>query len=738
MEVNKHINFLKRRGFLIKESSQIELSFDEPVEEGLNFKSLCAEGSDVFCRLLQLADREGIKNDEYLSNKLVKSITKIFTYLKPPIKDNRSKFNRLVTVILNQNLENSINTFDIIADAIDDVNIGKLRQSINRLTDSQIELGDEALLKIINNIKHQSYTKYENSFIGDHFESFKTRLELSYKGEEVLNFKFAELLLDYLDNGKDYNELSNMLYKAVINNFKKGIGKFIKADLKCTKPLTDGRVTIINRGDYVEVKKLDYKGDSYLSEFFSIYKSPKKLPKRLKTPEGVNLYNQVIDSLFLKLNNNDYGIIESIGGSFAGIIYDENRFIPKEDIEIYWSNKGQRTEDHRLSIRYRLKSNNFHSYTYSTDSDILKPEIINTEITSQNIMLPLTVNESITEASVTDRHGKEWDRNSTQGKMIRTKGGTKELDDDFDWAIQQAEITPDDPKIEALIQHFDGVTSEVIGEGFNEDAGDWYGHHTVMELQNGEEWVVGTYTSMGNALHEYMTNYVDDVGVEELGIDLSDFVDVGDYWISQFCQEETDHYFDDMTDEDLLEVYGDYDIVAEIEELEEKEENLKEELIEVEEKLRQYLEAFETMEIQNQEYISYGYERPQHSEEDFENIQNKIDKFQHIVGKIKHKLDYEMGESRDEYLETLRDQSKDDYTDECERCMERDPVDCIVNEKGWYRTGAEAIEAFGWDLDKDAIVQYLSEDGYDSMASYDGYAHEEYVDGETYVLIRVN
>jgi len=355
MEVNKHINFLKRRGFLIKESSQMELSFDEPVSQGLNFKSLCADGSEVFCNLLELADKEGIKNDKYLSKKLVDSITKIFTYLKPPINNNKSKFNRLISVILKQNLENSISTFEIIADAIDDVNISKLRKSIDKLTDNQIELGDEALIRIINNIKYQSYTKYENSFVGSHFESYKTKLELSYRGEDILNFKFTELLIDYLDNGKDYYELSNLLYRAIIDNFKNGIGKFIKADLKCVKPLMGDGNLIIKAGEYVEVKKLNYKGDSYLSEFFSIYKSPKRLPKRLKTPKGIELYNKVIDSLFLKLNNNDQGILNTIGSGFAGIIYDGNIFIPKNDIEIYWSNKGQRVDDHRLSIRYRLK-----------------------------------------------------------------------------------------------------------------------------------------------------------------------------------------------------------------------------------------------------------------------------------------------------------------------------------------------------------------------------------------------
>ena len=143
------------------------------------------------------------------------------------------------------------------------------------------------------------------------------------------------------------------------------------------------------------------------------------------------------------------------------------------------------------------------------------------------------------------------------------------------------------------------------------------------------------------------------------------------------------------------------------------------------------------MEKQNQEHLSHGYENPQHGEEDFEKVQNTIDKYEHIVSKIKHRLEYEIDESRQDYIDTLREQSKDYHTDDCERCMQ-DPVDCIVNEKGWYHTGTEAIEAFGWDVDKEAIVEYLSQDGYDVMASYDGYAHEEYINGETYVLIRLN
>ena len=114
MEVNKHINFLKRRGFLIKESSQMELSFDEPIGDGLNFNNMCANVGGEFCNLVRLA--ELVSDNPKLSIPLQESITKIYKKLLPPQGRNLSRFNRLVSVILKQKPDSAINTFKLISD----------------------------------------------------------------------------------------------------------------------------------------------------------------------------------------------------------------------------------------------------------------------------------------------------------------------------------------------------------------------------------------------------------------------------------------------------------------------------------------------------------------------------------------------------------------------------------------------------------------------------------------------
>lgn len=728
MEVNKHINFLKRRGFLIKESSELDLG----IEEALNFNYMCNRGYPIFCDLNDLASDKNIIDHPKLSKELINSVTILWKYLKPPKRDvykKSSKFSTLISVILKHNWGNAVNTLKIISEQIETVNSTELRKAIATTPTNGFD--EEKLKNLINDIKYKSYTEYENSFIGDHFEAYKTKLLLSIKGDDVLNETFTNLLLR-LANGSDFTreDLVNWLYRNIVTNFKGDVGKYIKADLKCNKSVfIEGDSTpIVKPGDYVEVKKLDYNLDSYLSEFFGIYKNK-------KIDENLELYNWVIDRLYLKMKSDDGGLLDYISDKFAGIIYEENRFISKEDIELYWSNRGQRTVDHRLSIRFRISNNEVDTYIYDLNNDILRKEVI-TDINTDKELVTLGITESLNEATVTDRYGKEWDRDSTQGKMIRTKGGTKELDNDFDWAIQQAEATPDDPKIEALMRHF-GSASEVIGEDFDEDAGGWYGNHTVMKIQNGEEWVVGDETSMGNALYEYFDNYIDDVGLDELGMDLSDYVEVSDYWINGFCSDEADNSIDDMTDEDILDTYDDYDIMADIEELAEKEEDLKKEFNELSDTLGNLRQTLQRMESENQDYVQYGLSEPPHDEETMDNAREYVEERLGRYTELEDEIGYDLPEEKERLVDELREQAKSDSIDDCERCMQ-DPVDCIVNEKGWYRTGAEAIDAFGWDIDRERLINYFMEDGYGSMSSYDGAAHEEYVDGHTYILIRVN
>jgi hypothetical protein len=463
------------------------------------------------------------------------------------------------------------------------------------------------------------------------------------------------------------------------------------------------------------------------------------------------MYNEIIDRLFMLIRVSSWGnrVLEAISRNFSGIIYkdgDLDRFIPSTDIEIYWSNAGQPKceTQRRLSIRYRVKEGKRSSYVFNHQSDVMEhsevtvgshgPKILCEPFGGEKITYPKRIQED----SVTDREGKEWSRYSPQGKMIRTKGGTKPLDDEFDWARQFVSVLPDDPKIIALIQYLGA--ENVIGDNFVEDTGHyWYGNHNVIQTDDGSEWVVGTRTSMGNALHEYWDNYIDDVGLDELGVDLGDFVDVSDYWIETFCDEETDYHMDDFSDDkELLDRYGDYDIMAEIEELEELEIELEEEYEETKEEIQFYREALETMEIQNQDYLQYGYEEPQHTEEDFEKYTSKLEELQSSLVHIERKLE-DIPYNREEYIDTLRQQVKDDYHEDCTHCMQ-DPVYCLVQDRGLYSSSMEAIDTLGLDLDRDRLIRYLSDDytNYGYMSSYDTDYQIETVDNEDYVLIRIN
>jgi hypothetical protein len=739
MEVNKHINFLKRRGFLIEDSSQMELDFG--VEDSLNFKSLCLDGSEVFCELLDLAEREGIKNDPELASKLVNSITKIYKYLKPPIRNNRSKFNRLVSVILNQKLENAVNTFDIIADVIDDVNIGELRKSINQLTDTEIELGDDTLLDIINKIKHQSYTNYENSFVGDHFEPYKTRLELDITGSEVLNETFTKVLLRVINGKVSPERLVNLLYDNIINNFRDGIGKFIKADLKCISPLSDEEGNlIISVGDYVEVKKLDYRGDSYLSEFFAIYKNPKKLPDELLSGDGMKVYNKIIDKLFTKLDGNDMGILDNIKSSFAGIIYEKNRFIPRQHIRLYWSNKGQRIDDHRLSIRYKVESREFNTYTYDTTSDVLRKDSVKIDVSNEYVYLPLV--ESINEDTVTDRGGRDWGRYSPQGKMIRTKGGTVPLDNEFDWARKYISDNPilssDNPYAEALINVLG--SSNVIGQNFEMLDLEHYGMR-VFQTQNGNNWAVSTENGANNAKVDYVYDWVNDSDILDLP-NIENYLELPWRWIRDYAEEETRDIVDYMDDEDVLDAWIERDndyYKDEIKGIKDFEEELEGDLTDIDDEINRLNNRMSDMEAKNQDYLSYGYEEPRFTEEDFENIVNHIEELTSEREKLERRLENEIDDRWYDLYQSMREDLVTEIEGEIESDVERDPIAYFMK-KHDIRNPESVIHQMDWEeyIDRDSLIDDIAEDTeYHQLSPYEE-AETTEVDGRTYVLIRVN
>jgi hypothetical protein len=200
------------------------------------------------------------------------------------------------------------------------------------------------------------------------------------------------VLLVYKGNLKE-----NFLYKRIIDTIVKNkaeIFETAKADLRVLNNLKVGDKVIFPKGSYIEVKKMDYATDSYMSEFYAIYKN-----SDLKTnleKEGVDeekfrvFYNRIIDNVYNYLKDEGKSIITEAENHINGIMYDKNILIPRIDakgqknFEFYWSNKGQRdcSKDHRLSIRFRPLKEKVVAYVYNdqTKSVQLTPQKVHIDL----------------------------------------------------------------------------------------------------------------------------------------------------------------------------------------------------------------------------------------------------------------------------------------------------------------------------------------------------------------------
>jgi len=112
--------------------------------------------------------------------------------------------------------------------------------------------------------------------------------------------------------------------------------------------------------------------DSYLSEFFSIFKQTQLISFK---KEYISLYNELIDKIFEWLINNPdaESYLEKVKSQMGGIIYEYNTIIPMEYIDLYWSNKGQRgCDEKRLSIRFKIKDgvNEIKTYRFKNNEEL--------------------------------------------------------------------------------------------------------------------------------------------------------------------------------------------------------------------------------------------------------------------------------------------------------------------------------------------------------------------------------
>ena len=350
----------------------------EKIELEKWLESLCdIDSSKVFCDSkngLIFLSKNLPKN--YRVNDFIKDIKVIYEELKPSGNNNMVIFRGLMENVVN--LDTPINTIKIISEYIKKSGENEnIKSSLRKFKEGGWSPSD--LDDFIKRTKHQTYNEYEDSFVGPHFDSHKTRLLLNFKenGSEDNNIDTIKNVLK--ESKEDIPKIAKNFHKNIINNF---IEDLIKSDLKCTHTIKDekGKI-VIKKGDFVEVKKIDYEEDSYLSEFFSVYKTNiEKLPKYARKNDFRKDYNDLVDAVYTLLLKDDGGIIESIKNSFVGIFYDENIFVSKDNIELYWSNKGRSScdSDHRLSIRYRVVTNNknyVYGYLYSKEGELKRVKL---------------------------------------------------------------------------------------------------------------------------------------------------------------------------------------------------------------------------------------------------------------------------------------------------------------------------------------------------------------------------
>jgi hypothetical protein len=206
-------------------------------------------------------------------------------------------------------------------------------------------------------------------------EKYQTSLELKYKCDKFEKRNFSEIVELVKSGEKGLVEVVNDLIECITNNMKQT--NPVKADLKATSDFYYNGKKIFDNGDLFEVKMMDTAVDSYLSEFFSIFKSSKTIQRIKET--HLDVYNNIIDYLHLELFDHPIAVkfLEDVTNNLAGIFFENNVVVPIKHIKLYWSNKGQKTcTESRLSIRFKIVDKNVISYLYDRESNELE---LNTE-----------------------------------------------------------------------------------------------------------------------------------------------------------------------------------------------------------------------------------------------------------------------------------------------------------------------------------------------------------------------
>ena len=248
-----------------------------------------------------------------------------------------------------------------------------------------------------------------------------------------------------------------------------------------------------------------------------------------------------------------------------------------------------------------------------------------------------------------------------------------------------------------------------------------YGLELYRNVDDGKTYAIGDDSEVQDAMREYFENYVDNLGGIEY-IDrylLDDYIELDDYSVEQFAEEEAEYRVEDMDEDDVIEEAG-YDdkdsyeerideLQSEIEELESEKEDLEIELgdLDIEE-----------------------------DEDEMEEIEEKISDLEYeISDKESEKEDLES--ELESLYETAKEELIEKYKDDIYHEVHGEGVDYFIDHLGWSLE--DAVDSY-CSFDNDGLEEYLAEneDRGNTLAHYDGNENEEEYDGEWYYIYRVD
>jgi hypothetical protein len=353
------------------EESQEEL-FDMFDTDYLNllYRKSKKGGNNPAYKLLAL--RASLENESLIRD-LNQSIETLYKFFN---RKNSGLLPKILELSLTDRYK-TINDLKIVSDFINDADFNddvtkKQLLKLRNMTEVPDDLED-----ILKNVREKEYSKYEKGFEGDYFDLKRTSLSLQYKCGDDLDKSFLEKIQKFKSVSKE--DFENLLIN-IKNCVKSSLGEkvVVKSDIVSKTPLyvmdNDVKTEVFPSGSNFEVKKMDVNIDSYLSEFFSIFKQTKN--KEFKGPY-LEIYNSVIRGLYEWVEGEGQEYLDSIKNNMEGIVYENYTIVPIDYIDFYWSNVGQRgCNELRLSIRFRIKSEyqnkTIETYIFNQNSDILE------------------------------------------------------------------------------------------------------------------------------------------------------------------------------------------------------------------------------------------------------------------------------------------------------------------------------------------------------------------------------